>query len=241
MGLLMTATLLGSYKWMQDAPASWAQRAKDDFYAKVRRTDTFTTTPEIERGKEFERIICDNCNNLDEEAFLLKMKEIYVEKINAHPEWASRLPDEKQNLLGYILDTCSTFYALCKGGQQQVKVSKDIVVDGETFYLFGYIDVLQPTTILDLKTCTKYKESKYRDSIQHTVYQYCTGLLDFKYVVANYTGGDFPINCKVVETNAESLEAVERKIKGRIRNLVSFLKDNNLWDDYLNLFCRGKK
>ena len=39
MGYLMTATLLGSFKWMQDAPASWVQRARDDFYAKVRRTD----------------------------------------------------------------------------------------------------------------------------------------------------------------------------------------------------------
>lgn len=245
----MTATLLGSYKWMQEAPevkikgtnTTWAEKAKEDFYKKVRRQDKFDSTPETERGKEFERIICDNCNNLDEEAFLLKMKEVYVEKINEHPVWQSRLPDEKQNLLGYILDTCSTFYALCKGGKQQVKVSKDIVVDGETFYLFGYIDVLQPTTILDLKTCTNFKESKYRDSIQHTIYQYCTGLLDFKYVVANYMGCDFPVNCKVVETNAENLETVERKIKGRIHNLVSFLKDNNLWEDYLNLFCRGKK
>lgn len=241
MGLLITATLLGSYKWMQDAPASWAQRAKDDFYAKVRRTDTFQTTPEIERGKEFERIICDNCNNLDETAFLEKMKEIYVDKINTHAIWALRSREEKEHLLGYILSTCSTFYTLCKGGQQQVKVGKDIVVDGETFYLFGYIDVLQPTTILDLKTCTNYKESKYRDSIQHTIYQYCTEILDFKYVVANYQKGDFPTDCRIVETNADSLEVVERKIKGRIHNLVSFLKENNLWDDYLNLFCRGKK
>lgn len=241
MGLLMTATLLSSFKWMQDAPASWAVRAQKDFLLKVRREDKFVTTPEIERGKEFERIICDNCNNLDEGAFLIKMKEIYVEKINANSIWRDRSVDEKEHLLGYILDTCSTFYALCKGGEQQVKVTKDIAVDGETFTLFGYIDVLQPTTILDLKTCTNFKESKYRDSIQHTIYQYCTNILDFKYVVANYEGGEYPTNCRVVETNADSIEAVERKIKGRVHNLVTYLKDNALWDDYLNLFCRGKK
>lgn len=249
MGLLMTATLLGSYKWMLDAPevkikgtnTTWAEKAKEDFYKKVRRQDKFESTPETERGKEFERIICDNCNNLSEEEFLIKMKEIYAEKIRNHYLWRDRPNDEKEHLLGYILNTCSTFYTLCKGGQQQVKVGKDIVVDGETFYLFGYIDVLQPTTILDLKTCTNYKESKYRDSIQHSIYQFCTEVLDFKYVVANYEGGDFPTECRIVETNAESIDAVERKIKGRIHNMVGYLKDNNLWDDYLTIFCKGRK
>jgi hypothetical protein len=249
MGLLMTATLLGSFKWMQEAPSipikgsalTWAEKAKEDFYKKIRRQDKFETSPEAERGKEFERIICDNCNGTTEEVFMNKMKEIYVDKINAHAVWKDRPSTEKERLLEYILNTCSTFYQLCKDGQQQVKVGKDIVVDGETFYLYGFIDVLQPTTILDLKTCANYKESKYRDSIQHTIYQYCTETLDFKYVVANYEGGDFPIDCRVVETSARNVEEVERKIKGRIHNLVVYLKNNNLWEDYLNLFCRGKK
>lgn len=241
MGLLMTATLLSSFKWMQDAPASWAVRAQKDFLLKVRREDKFVTTPETERGKEFERIICDNCNKYDEHAFLEVIKEIYKTKILADPSVNTQPTANLERLLAYILDVCSTFYVLCKGGEQQVKVTKDIAVDGETFTLFGYIDVLQPTTILDLKTCTNFKESKYRDSVQHTIYQYCTNILDFKYVVANYEGGTYPTNCRVVETNADSIEAVERKIKGRIHNLVTYLKDNVLWDDYLNLFCRGKK
>ena len=241
MGYLMTATLLGSFKWMQDAPASWAQRAKDDFYAKVRRTDVFQTTPEIERGKEFERIICDNCNNSPEPLFMEIMKGIYVDKINTHPIYSLRPREEKERLLAYCLETCNTFYHQCKDGEQQVKVGKDIQVDNETFYLFGYIDVLKPTTILDLKTCTNYKESKYRDSLQHSIYQYCTGIKEFKYVVADYQGGDFPTACHIVETSVEEIEQAERKIKGRIRNLVHFLKENNLWEDYEQLFCRGKK
>ena len=241
MGYLMTATLLSSFKWMQDAPASWAKRAEEDFLAKVRRTDTFHTTPEIERGKEFERIICDYCNVMDEQQFMEKMKEIYADKINTHPIYALRSREDKERLLAYCLQTCQVFYGLCNGGKQQVKVGKDIRVDDEDFYLFGFIDVLQPTTILDLKTCTKFKESKYRDSIQHNIYQLCTEVLDFKYVVADYEGGDFPTACHVVETSISSLEVAEKKIKGRIRNLVSYLKDNELWNDYVNLFCRGKK
>lgn len=240
MGHLMTATLLGSYKWMEDAPASWAMRARDDFYAKLRRQDKFEPTPEVQRGIEFERIICDRCNTMDEEQFMLAMRDLYVEKIKADPGLACAASESKEALLTRILNVCSTLYNQCKGGQQQVKVGKDIKVGDEEFYLFGYIDVLQPTTILDIKTCTKYKESKYRDSIQHSIYQYCTGIKDFKYVVADYDRTAYPENCIIVDTSINELEDAERRIKGRISNLVHFLKDNNLWEDYINIFCRGK-
>lgn len=236
----MTATLLGSYKWMEDAPASWAERARDDFYAKLRRQDKFEPTPEVQRGIEFERIICDRCNTMDEEQFILAMRDLYVEKIKADPGLACAASESKEALLTRILNVCSTLYNQCKGGQQQVKVGKDIKVGDEEFYLFGYIDVLQPTTILDIKTCTKYKESKYRDSIQHSIYQYCTGIKDFKYVVADYNRTAYPENCIIVDTSINELADAERRIKGRISNLVHFLKDNNLWEDYINIFCRGK-
>lgn len=240
MGHLMTATLLGSYKWMEDAPASWAMRARDDFYAKLRRQDKFEPTPEVQRGIEFERIICERCNTMDEEQFMLAMRDLYVEKIKSDPGLTDAASESKEALLTRILNVCNTLYNQCKGGQQQVKVGKDIKVGDEEFYLFGYIDVLQPTTILDIKTCTKYKEFKYRDSIQHSIYQYCTGVKDFKYVVADYDRTAYPENCIIVDTSVNELEDAERRIKGRITNLVHFLKDNNLWEDYINIFCRGK-
>lgn len=240
MGHLMTATLLGSYKWMEDAPASWAMRAREDFYAKLRRQDKFEPTPEVQRGIEFERIICDRCNTVDEEQFMLAMRDLYAEKIKADAAWENASRESKEALLTRILNVCNTLYNQCKGGQQQVKVGKDIKVGDEEFYLFGYIDVLHPTTILDIKTCTKYTESKYRDSIQHSIYQYCTGIKDFKYVVADYNRTAYPENCIIVDASINELEDAERRIKGRITNLVHFLKDNNLWDDYINIFCRGK-
>ena len=240
MGHLMTATLLSSYKWMEDAPASWAARAREDFYAKLRRQDKFEPTPEVQRGIEFERIICDRCNAMNEEQFMVAMCNLYAEKIQADSSLEYMSIEGKEALLTRILNVCNTLYNQCKGGQQQVKVSKDIKVGDEEFYLFGYIDVLQPTTILDIKTCTKYKESKYRDSIQHSIYQYCTGVKDFKYVVADYNSTAYPENCIIVDTSISDLEDAERRIKGRITNLVHFLKDNNLWDDYINIFCRGK-
>lgn len=240
MSYLMTATLLSSFKWMQDAPASWATRARDDFYAKLRRQDKFEPTPEVQRGIEFERLICDRCNVLEEEQFLLEMRDVYAEKIRNDEVWQDRGVDEKEHLLSYILDTCGVMYHQCKGGSQQVKVEKEITACGEQFKLFGYIDVLQPTTILDIKTCTKYRESKYRDSIQHSIYQYCTGLTDFKYVVADYQTGHYPTAVHIVDASIGDIVEAERRIKGRITNLTHYLKDNALWDDYTALFCKGR-
>jgi len=240
MSHLMTATLLSSFKWMEDAPASWAQRARDDFYAKLLRQDKFEPTPEVQRGIEFERIICDRCNDLEEADFMEAMRNLYVEKIKADADYEFASIESKEALLTRILNVCSTLYSQCKGGKQQVKVSKDIEVGGESFCLFGYIDVLQPTTILDIKTCTKYKESKYRDSVQHSIYQLCTGIKDFKYVVADYSSTNYPQNCVIVDTSVNDIEEAERRIKGRISNLVKYLKDNNMWTDYINIFCRGK-
>ena len=240
MGHLMTATLLSSFKWMQDAPASWAQRAREDFFSKVRRTDVFAPTPEIERGMRFERIICDSCNTLDEDSFMLKVRDIYVDEISSDPDTEQLSVTEKESLLTRILNVCNVMYHQCKGGEQQVKIGKDIEACGEQFYLFGYIDVLQPSTILDIKTCTKFREDKYRDSIQHSIYQYATGIPEFKYIVADYNGSRYPSMARVVETSIADISEAERRIKGRLTNLVHYLKENNLWEDYINLFCRGK-
>ena len=189
---------------------------------------------------EMEREVDKLNNNKTIADFMEAMKNLYVEKIKADADYEFASIESKEALLTRILNVCNTLYNQCKGGQQQVKVGKDIKVGDEEFYLFGFIDVLQPTTILDIKTCTKYKESKYRDSIQHSIYQFCTGVKDFKYVVADYSSTSYPQNCIIVDTSINDLEEAERRIKGRITNLVHYLKDNNLWDDYINLFCRGK-
>ena len=110
MGHLMTATLLGSYKWMEDAPASWAERARGDFYAKLRRQDKFEPTPEVQRGIEFERIICDRCDTMDEKQFMLAMRDLYAEKIKADVEWENASSESKEALLTRILNVCNTLY-----------------------------------------------------------------------------------------------------------------------------------
>ena len=57
-----------------------------------------------------------------------------------------------------------------RGAAQQVRLSKDIMVDGVRFVLFGKLDFLKAGIIYDTKFSKTYKVGKYRDSPQHPLY-----------------------------------------------------------------------
>ena len=231
MGHLMTATLLGSFKWMQTAPVSWKDSATMDFLAKIKREDKFEPTPEIQRGINFERLICDRCNTMELEPFVRQVRlQMEDDLINVPEEYLTKL----DSLTRF-------FYNACHGGEQQVKLSKEIEVEGEQYLLFGYADIVFPNTrILDIKTCTKFKEEKYSGSVQHSIYQYCSGIKEFKYIVADFKGGLLPQEFHTVDATCSDLTITEAILKSRIKELVHWLKANNLYDTYIAKFCRGK-
>ena len=231
MGHLITATILSSYKWMQTAPVSWKDRATTDFMAKLKREDKFEPTPEITRGINFERLICDRCNTMEEDNFIRHVKlQLEDDIINVDNAYLMQL----EKLLRF-------FYIMCKGGEQQVKLTRDIEVEGEVFTLFGYADVVFPNRqILDLKTCTKYKEEKYSSSVQHSIYQYCSGIKDFKYIVADFKGTLLPQAYHIVDATCTDLTIVESVLRSRIKEMIHWLKANNLYEIYLTRFCKGR-
>jgi hypothetical protein len=60
-----------------------------------------------------------------------------------------------------------------KGSAMQVKLSKDIVVDGQPILLYGIADYVKAGVIYDCKFSKKYHNSKYLDSTQHPLYLEC--------------------------------------------------------------------
>lgn len=230
MGHLITQTILSSYKWMLTAPNSWKERATNDFILKLKREDKFEPTPEAQRGINFERLICDRCNKMDEDNFIRSIVlQMENDLINVNEEYMERL----RNIL-------RVFYKSCKGGTQQAKLVKDIEIEGEIFTLFGYADILFPDKIIDIKTCTDYREAKYSGSIQHTIYQYCTGIKTFQYIVADYNKTSLPQEFHIVDATCSDLNTVEQVLRMRLTEFLHYLKANGLWDTYLQKFCRGK-
>ena len=59
---------------------------------------------------------------------------------------------------------------IVKGAQQQVKVSKNVEIDGIKFVLYGILDFLKSGTIYDTKFSKTYVLNKYLESPQHPMY-----------------------------------------------------------------------
>lgn len=118
--------------------------------------------------------------------------------------------------------------ALLSGAQFQVRVQRELTIDGMTFLVYGVLDALQAGTIYDVKFKNKSFGSvdlagEYFDSPQHPFYFYLVPeALKFRYLVSD--GQDLYI---------EEYRPDETKDAGElIREFVAFLKASDLLDTY---------
>jgi hypothetical protein len=110
-----------------------------------------------------------------------------------------------------------------KNAQSQVKLSKDITINGINFRLFGVLDFLKAGVITDTKFSKRYHRGKYLKSPQHSMYfalvpeayRFDYKISDGKYV---YTESYFPEDTPSIET--------------LIKEFVTYLKAYGLWDTY---------
>lgn len=226
MKYLITSSLLDSFDWLKRCPKSWQKKAMDDFIGMLRR-EKRPTSPECQRGIDFENLVCKNCNEMSEFDLLNFFSEYYEEK---------GLSDERVN------DACRVTLEIvnrCKGGKQQEKVMKDIVVDGNEYHLFGYADIVLPNAIYDIKTTSHFKgDEAYLKRSQHRIYSICTGITDFDYLVADYKGSNAPQEFYDVYARTGIYEDLEI-ISNRIRSLVKFIDLSGLRKDYEEIFTSG--
>lgn len=78
---------------------------------------------------------------------------------------------------GQTLDPDTDIYSvvmqtvdIVKGAQQQVRLSRNMVIDGVNFVLYGVLDYLKAGVIYDTKFSKTYQYGKYLDSPQHPMY-----------------------------------------------------------------------
>lgn len=75
---------------------------------------------------------------------------------------------------------------IVKGGQYQVKLSRELIVGGITFVCFGVLDFLKAGIIYDTKFSKTYRIGKYMGSPQHPMYFYlCPEAYKFEYIVSD--------------------------------------------------------
>lgn len=114
-------------------------------------------------------------------------------------------------------------YGTLRGAAQQVRLSKDITVDGINFVMYGVLDYLKAGVIYDTKFSKTYNVGKYRESPQHLLYlALVPNAYEFQYKVCDgqwvYTETYRP----------DEVEPPERIIK----QFMDFLDRQNLVETY---------
>jgi hypothetical protein len=111
----------------------------------------------------------------------------------------------------------------CRGGQFQVRLSREIEVGGVQFLAYGVLDCLKAGTIYDIKFSKTYTVGKYRDSPQHPMYFYiCPEAQEFVYLISDGEGV-----CR--ERYAPD---ITEPIEYHIGCLMKFLDRHELVDEY---------
>ena len=149
MRTLITQSLLSSWLYTFNCMEGYEEEAEADFLRTLRREPMEEPSEAIQNGIAFE-------------------DSVY--KLAANPKDITVFPGWKA-AAGRIADSI-------RGGQIQVKVQRDIVVDGETYLLYGICDALKAGIVYDVKFSSKGFSSaemagKYLESPQHPAYLYC--------------------------------------------------------------------
>ena len=118
-----------------------------------------------------------------------------------------------------IMELYPTLY----GAQQQASPSKDVVIDGICFVLYGKLDFLKAGVIYDTKYSKTYRVGKYLDSPQHPFYfALVPEAREFQYKICDgmyiYTETYRP----------DEVEPIEKTIK----HFMDFLDRQNLVKEY---------
>lgn len=129
---------------------------------------------------------------------------------------------------GEVSEDTQEIISLLQGGAYQVRLEKEIVVEGITFNLVGILDYLKGNTIYDIKKSASgsYTQLKYLHSSQHSAYFYLEpNASRFIYLYNDRHGETF---------KEQYLRCETPHIKTYISSFISCLKALNLWEVYLH-------
>lgn len=109
------------------------------------------------------------------------------------------------------------------GAVLQVRLSREITVDGMDFLLYGVLDALEAGEITDTKFSKRYEVGKYLDSVQHPTYFYiCPNARRFTYTISN---GEYVWHERYYREDTRPIESI-------IREFIGYLRTAGLMDTY---------
>ena len=204
----ITKTLLDSWGYMYDCAEGYEDDAREEFITTLKREKTPPNEAQ-QAGLDFEHLV----------------QEIAEDRFR--PEWVgsgtvNSVTGEEMGFDRYPKNYAGAkkIADIVRGGQWQVHVDTDIVVDGREFWLHGFCDVVKAGVIYDVKYKTKSFASldlwnSYKHSSQHSAYLRCLPeAYEFVYLVSD---GEDLYTEAYNRMNSEPIENI-------IRNFMNWLK-----------------
>lgn len=160
----ITPTLLNAFLYFQGASEKWKESAEESMMNTLGKI--FVSNPAMSKGVEFEDLICKITEGKSFESLEIK----HLEEFN-------------KDTLKEIVITLGDIVA---EGDWQVAVKTPFKSKtGEIFQLSSKFDVLKPEIIYDIKYTGKKRADKFKNSVQHRIYMYQTGISKFAYLVSD--------------------------------------------------------
>ena len=144
---------------------------------------------------------------------------------------------EKGKLSGsdHFQDMCRSL----QGFEFYKKEGKHVQMDGLDVYFYAKYDAITPDKkrIKDVKTTEVYRQGKYLKGIQHKIYCYIAGAVEFEYVIAAWD-----IHPKIRAIHREMYRVadpvmLEKDILYATRECFDTIKDLGLWEAYRTKYC----
>ena len=154
---LITPSLLNSWQFYMNCREDYEEKAKESFLNSLNRVKT-PTNEAMQKGINFENHVKKSVEG--EKGFIVTEKQEYADCVQ-----------EVANVV--------------HGGQWQVKVYKDMVIENIPFFLYGRIDVLKGIYAYDIKFTSNYETGKFLKSYQHPFYLDCIDVPYFAYLISD--------------------------------------------------------
>lgn len=154
-------------------------------------------------------------------------------------ETLNRVPQEttKAQADGYQFeDWCIENYEPTLNGQYQVKLSKDINIDGVEFCLYGRLDCLKQGVVYDYKHTSKYEVGKFYGSYQTSMYLELVPEATKMVYVIGTNKPQYQIEDENETYNIFEEEYTRDECKPIIqvvKQFIEWLKTMGLWQTYL--------
>lgn len=218
--VLITPTLLDKLEFALNAPPTWKDRAYAGFVRAIRR-EKGTFPDWVKWGNEFEDEVV---------------------------KWATKAHREGKTEVVAGSPYFNEIATACIGGEYQAVEKINFEIEGEPALLYCRLDVKFPHKIIDIKTTTNWKgRQKYLKGWQHKCYALATGISAFEYRVLQWESAEkqrakaaFKVSYDVA-SDEPSWSALSNDLDQACLNLFSFLREENLFDDYFYTFSNNKK